>query len=165
MTIGIIYYSRTGNTKAVAQILAEKLKQKKAAVDLIEIEAVKHPGFLAAGRSAMKQVDLPIKNPDIDLGKYTTLVVGSPTWAGSCSPFIKTFFSSAKNIKGKKTAMFITRGGALDPQGKSRQMMQQNLLNAGVNLSDNFLGLQMKKGKILDGETQIDGFVESLLEK
>jgi flavodoxin len=165
MTIGIVYYSRTGNTRTVAQMLAEKLKQSKAAVDLIEIEAMKRPGFFTAGRAAMKQIELPIKNTNVDLGKYSTLVVGSPTWGGCCSPFIKTFFSSAKNTQGKRTAMFITRGGAQDPQEKSRLMMQQNLTTAGVNLSSHFLGLQMKNGKIVDGEHHIDGFVESILEK
>lgn len=165
MTIGIIYYSRTGNTQAVARILSEKLKKKAAVVDLIEIEAVKRPGFFTAGRSAMKQEELPIKNTDVDLGKYTTLVVGSPTWGGCCTPFIKTFFSSAKNIKGKNTALFITGGGKPDPQGKPREMMRQTLTNVGVNLSDSFLGLQMKKGTIKEGEQQIDGFVQSILEK
>ena len=165
MTIGIIYYSRTGNTRAAAQILAEKLKKKEAAVDLIEIEAVKRPGFFTAGRAAMKQKELPIKNTDIDLGKYKTLIVGSPTWGGCCSPFIKTFFSSAKNIKGKNTALFITGGGTPDPQGRPREMMRDSLTNVGVNLSDSFLGLQMRRGTIKDGEQHIDGFVQSVLEK
>jgi len=165
MTIGVIYYSRTGNTRAAAQILAEKLKKKEAAVDLIEIEAVKRPGFFTAGRAAMKQKELPIKNTDIDLGKYKTLLVGSPTWGGCCSPFIQTFFSSAKNIKGKNAALFITAGGKPEPQGKPREMMQQSLTNIGVNISDSFLGLQMRKGTIIDGEQHIDGFVQSILEK
>ncbi|MCX6662559.1 MAG: flavodoxin family protein [Euryarchaeota archaeon] len=163
MTIGIVYYSRTGNTRAAAQLLADKLKQQNLSVDLIEIEAVKRPGFFSAGRAAMKQVELPIKNTDVDLGNYSTLVVGSPTWGGCCSPFIKTFFSSAKNIKGKKTALFITGGGMPDPQGKPRQMMQQDLTNFSVNLSDSFLGLQMKKGKIIKGAQQVDQFVQSIL--
>jgi len=165
MTTGIVYYSRTGNTKAVAQLLAEKLKQQNIAVDLIEIEAVKRPGFFSAGRAAMKQIELPIKNTDVDLGKYSTLIVGSPTWGGCCSPFIKTFFSSAKNMKGKKTALFVTSGGAPDPQGKPRQMMRQNLTNAGMNLSDSFLGLQMRKGSIVEGEQHIEKFIQSVLEK
>jgi len=165
MTIGIVYYSRTGNTRTVAQLLAEKLKQQKASVDLIEIEAVKRPGFFSAGRAAMKQLELPIKNTNVDLGKYSTLIVGSPTWGGCCSPFIKTFFSSAKNINGKKTALFITGGGLPDPQGNPRQMMQQYLSNFGANLSDSFLGLQMQKGKMKEGEQQVDRFVESILLK
>jgi len=165
MAIGIVYYSRTGNTRTAAQILAEKLRTQQATVDLIEIEAVKRPGFFTAGRAAMKEKELPIKNTNVDLGKYETLLVGSPTWGGCCSPYIKTFFSSAKNVKGKKTAMFITGGGKPEPQGKPRQMMQQSLTDAGMKTTDVFLGLQMGKGLIKEGEQQIDGFVQSVLKK
>ena len=35
MKIGIVYYSRTGNTRKIAQILEEKFKKEKAEVDLI----------------------------------------------------------------------------------------------------------------------------------
>jgi flavodoxin len=165
MTIGIVYYSRTGNTQIVAQLLAEKLKQKNQDANLIEIEAVKNPGFFSAGRAAMKQRELPIKNTDVDLGKYSTFIVGSPTWAGCCPPLIKTFFSSAKNIQGKKTALFITGAGLPDSQGKPRKMMTQYLSESGLNISDDFLGLQMQKGKIQSGEQQIEGFVRSILVK
>jgi len=165
MTIGIIYYSRTGNTRSAAHRLAEELKKRQATVDIIEIEAVKRPGFFTAGRAAMQQKELPIKNTDVDLGKYSTLIVGSPVWGGCCAPFIKTFFSSAKNIKGKKTALFITGGGTPEPQGKPRTMMQENLTNVGVNLSDSFLGLQMRKGTIKEGEQDIERFVQSILGK
>jgi hypothetical protein len=92
-------------------------------------------------------------------------LLGRRFGGGCCSPFIKTFFSSAKNIKGKKTAMFITSGGKPDPQGKPREMMRQSLTNVGVNLSDSFLGLQMRRGTIVDGEQHIDGFVQAILEK
>lgn len=163
--IGIVYYSRTGNTRAVASILAEKFRQKQLTVDVIEIEAVKRPGFFTAGRAAMKQQELPIKNPNTDLGKYTTLIVGSPTWGGCAPPFIKTFFSSAKNVTGKKTALFITGGGKPDPQGKPRQMIQQTLQNLGMDNPTLFLGLQMGKGKIKAGEQEIEVFIQSVLKK
>src|SRR4030042_3891710 len=55
MKIGIVYYSRTGNTRNAAQLLEKKLREKKAEVDLIEIEHVKKPGFFTAGRAAMKK--------------------------------------------------------------------------------------------------------------
>jgi flavorubredoxin len=112
----------------------------------------------------MKQKDLPIKTTNIDLGKYTTLILGSPVWARTCAPFIKTFLSSAQNIKGKKTAVFITGGGLPEPHGKPRTMMQHHLTNAGATLSDSFLGLQMRKGRIKEGENQIEGFIRSLPE-
>ncbi len=163
--IGIVYYSRTGNTKAIATLLADTLQQKQADVDLIEIEALKRPGFFTAGRAAMKQQQLPIKNTTVDLGKYETVIVGSPTWGGSATPFISTFFSSAQNIKGKKVFLFVTGGGIPDPKGKPRQMMQQTLGSLGMAVSDSFLGLQMRKGTIKNGKEHIDAFVRSVLTK
>jgi hypothetical protein len=44
-------------------------------------------------------------------------------------------------------------------------MIQQSLIAIGLKISDSFLGLQMRKGMIADGEHQIDGFVQSILEK
>ena len=80
MKICIIYYSRTGNTRNVAKLLEGKLKEQKADVELIEIEAVKKLGFLKAGIAAMTQKELPITNTDVDLKKYDKILVGSPTW-------------------------------------------------------------------------------------
>ena len=45
MKIGIVYYSRTGNTKYAAEIIEKKLKDLKKDVDSIEIEHLKKPGF------------------------------------------------------------------------------------------------------------------------
>ena len=160
MKTAIVYYSRSGNTKYAAQMLKEKLKGKNIDVDLIEIQSVKRPGFFKAGRAAMREMDLPIKNIDVDLHSYDAFVVGSPIWAGKPAPFIKTFFSTAKNVKGKKTVMFVTGGGKPDSQGKAKDCIKQQLETVGVNATDAILVLQMKKGKIKDGEQQIDGFLK-----
>jgi flavodoxin len=160
MKIAVIYYSRTGNTKQVAQQLEEKLKLRNRDVDVIEIQAVKKPGFFSAGSAAMKQKDLPIKNSGFDLKPYDTLLVGSPTWAGQPSPFIKTFFSSAKNAKGRRTALFIIGGGKLGTHANALATMKNNLEQTGVTVADAFLELQMNKGTIVAGEQDIDGFLE-----
>jgi flavodoxin len=57
MKIGIVYYSRTGNTRHVAKLLEEKLKEKKADVELVEIEHIKKPGFFKAGRVSMAKMN------------------------------------------------------------------------------------------------------------
>ena len=69
MKIGLVYYSRTGNTKKIAKILEEKFKEKNTEIDLIEIEHVKKPGFFAAGKASTKQLELPIKNNHFDMQK------------------------------------------------------------------------------------------------
>ena len=163
MKIGIVYYSRTGNTKQAAKILEEKLKEKKAEVDLIEIEHVKRPGFLKAGRSAMKQEEVPIKNTNFDMKKYDFLIVGSPTWGGCPSPFVKSFIDKAKNIKGKKAAVFGTGMSPIDKREKFNETIKNNLESVGTKKVDNYLLLKMKKEQIKDGEQNIDSFINTVL--
>jgi len=163
MKIGIVYYSRTGNTKHVAKVLEEKFKGKKTEVDLIEIEHVKRPGFFTAGRAAMKQLELPIKNTDVDMKKYDFILAGSPTWGGCPSPFVKTFMSNAKNVKGKKAAVFSTCGGSVDNREKFNEIIKNNLESIGLKTVDNYLALKMKKERIIDGEHNIDNFVKTVL--
>ena len=163
MKIGIVYYSRTGNTRKAAQILEEKFKEEKAEVDLIEIEHLKRPGFLKAGKSAMKQLELPIKNTDFDMKKYDVIIAGSPTWGGSPSPFVKSFMNKAENIKGKKVAVFGTGMSPIDKRERFNEIIKNNLESAGIKTIDNYLLLQMKKEKIVGGGQNIDNFVKTVL--
>jgi flavodoxin len=163
MKIGIVYYSRTGNTRRVAKILEEKLKEKKAEVDLIEIEHVKRPGFFAAGKAGTKQLELPIKNTDFNMGKYDIIVAGSPTWNGRPSSFMNSFINKARNIHGKKFALFGTGMSPLNAREQFKEIMKNNLEKAGVKTSDSFLALQFRRGKPVDGEQNIDNFVNSVL--
>ncbi len=163
MKIGIVYYSRTGNTRKAAHVLEEKFKKENTEVDLIEIEHAKRPGFLTAGRAAMKQEEVPIKNTDFDMKKYDFLIVGSPTWGGCPSPFVKSFIDRAKNIKGKKAAVFGTGMSPIDKRERFNEIFKNNLESVGTKKVDNYLLLKMKKEKIKDGEQNMDSFVNTVL--
>jgi flavodoxin len=163
MKIGIVYYSRTGNTRQVAKILEGKLREKNNEVDLIEIEHMKRPGFFTAGRASMKQRELPIKNSDFDMKKYDLIIAGSPTWGGRPSPFIKTFMKKAENVKPKKVAVFGTGMSPIERREQFNEIMRKNLEDLGIKTIDNFLAINFKRGKIVDGEQNIDNFINSLL--
>ena len=163
MKIGLVYYSRTGNTRQVAKTLEEKLKEKNAEVDLIEIEHVKRPGFFAAGKASMNQLDLPIKNNDFDMQKYDVIVVGTPTWAGRPSPYAKVFINKAENIKGKKVAVFSTGMSPISKREQFKDTIKNNLEKAGIKTFDSILALQFTRGKLTDGEKDIDNFVNTVL--
>jgi len=165
MKIGIVYYSRTGNTKQVAKILEEKLKQKKTQVGLIEIEHVKKPGFFTAGKAAARQLELPMKNTNFDMEKYDVIIAGSPTWAGKPSPFITSFMNKAENIKGKKVAVFGTGMSPINKREQFNEIMRNNLEKTGIKTVDNYLFINFKRGKIVDGEQNIDNFVNMILKK
>jgi len=163
MTICILFYSRTGNTREVASILEKKVKDKKKNVEPIEIQHTKKPGFFKAGRAAITKKELPIQNTDFDLDKYDLLMVGYPTWAGKPAPYIKTFMSKAENIKDKKVAFFNTCGGSIEDSKKTFDIIKQDLHNMGLSTTDHFLSLRMKKQKIIDGEQNIDDFVNKII--
>ncbi len=163
MKIGLVYYSRTGNTRQVAKMLEKKLIEKKAEVDLIEIEHVKKPGFFAAGKAGTKQLELPMKNIDLNMGKYDVILAGSPIWNKRPSTFIITFIKKAQDMKGKKIAVFSNGLSPITERGPFKEILKTNLEIAGVKPFDSFLALQFKREKLVDGDQNIDNFVNSVL--
>jgi len=107
----IIFYSRTGTTKKVAQNLAAKLN-----ADTEEIIAQKDRrgiwGYLISGREAMKKIPAKIAPTQKDSAFYDLVIVGTPRWVTVSSP-IRTYLVENKN-KFKKMAFFLLRGGAKD---------------------------------------------------
>ena len=161
MKVGIVYYSRTGNTKKAAEIIREKLEKNKENVELIEIEHAKKPGFFKAGRAAMRQTELPIKNKDYNLEKYDTILVGSPTWAGKPSPYLRTFFNKAENLKGKQAGIFITGSASGEKNQKTSDNLKDYLEKKGLKTIDKTLNLQVKKEEIKEEKT-IDDFLKNI---
>ena len=108
MKILVIYYSRTGNTKLVAEAIAESLN-----ADIEKIEDKKDRtgvlGYLRSGYEAIfkKLTEIqPInKNPE----EYDLVIVGSPVWVGRLSSPVRTYLSKHGH-KIKNTAFFITCG-------------------------------------------------------
>jgi flavodoxin len=117
----IVFYSRTGTTKKLAEKIAEFLK-----ADIEEIIDLKDRsgavGWLASGRDAMKKKLTDIKKINNDISKFDLIIIGTPNWAGSVTPAIRTFLLKNKdNIK--KIAFFCTMGG--ENPGKVFIQMQE----------------------------------------
>ena len=165
MKIGIIFYSRTGNTRSIAKLLENKFKEEKADVELVEIEHAKKSSFFKAGGAAMKQQELPIKNTNFDLKKYDFIIAGTPIWAGRPSPYVKTFMNKSENVKGKRGAFFLTGVTNLEEREKATKIIKNDLEKAGLKVIDATLLLKMKKEEIIDGEQNIDDFINAVLSK
>lgn len=163
MRIGVIYYSRTGNTKLVAEKLREKLKNKKINVELVEIQHTKKPGFFKAGYAAIKQKELPITNIDFNIEKYDLLLIGSPIWVGKPAPFVKTFINKAENTKDKKAMVFLTCRSKPDKYVNTAKIISKYLEKLNIETTDEPLILKMKKKQILSDEQKIDKFVEKII--
>jgi len=108
----IVYYSRDGNTKKVAEKLAEQMS-----CDIIQITESKSRkgilGFLKAGMEASRKTQPPIILPEINLEDYELFLIGTPIWAGAMASPVRTFMVQ-KLPKTADYAIFYTRGGAGD---------------------------------------------------
>ncbi len=105
----ILYYSRTGKTR----FLAEKLKEELGG-DLVEIRDLrkrKGPfGFLRGVRDAGLGSNTEVAPLDIDLSKYELIMLGTPVWSYSPTPALNTFLRT-HNLLDKKVIIFVTSRG------------------------------------------------------
>ena len=115
----VLYYSQTGNTKAVAEEIANKL-----GADIEEITMVDpyDPDFQATINRCMKEREqeiLPTINPvKADLANYDVIFLGYPVWFGTYAPPVITFLKDA-DLSGKKIVPFCTFGsGGLESSVK-----------------------------------------------
>jgi len=102
----VVYYSRTGNTRFVAELVAKHL-----GADIEEVIDHKNRkgilGWLSAGKDARLRKETQISPSEHDPCNYELIVVGSPVWGGSLTPAIRTYLRK-HDLSGKKVAIFNT---------------------------------------------------------
>ena len=115
----VLYYSQTGNTKAVAEEIANKL-----GADIEEITMLEpyDPDFQTTIDRCMKDREqgiLPEIQPvKADLANYDVIFLGFPVWFGTYAPPVITFLNNA-DLSGKKIVPFCTFGsGGLESSVK-----------------------------------------------
>ena len=115
MRTAIVYYSMSGNTKYVADKIAEKIE-----ADIVIIEPVKaYPDkgakkFIWGGKSAVMGEKPQLRPYEFSADKYDRIILGTPVWASNFAPPIRTFIKENPEISGKKIAVFtcFSGGGA-----------------------------------------------------
>ena len=112
MKTAIVYYSMSGNTKMVAEIIAKELS-----ADLIEIKPVKdYPDkgarkFIWGGMKAVMG-EKPQLNPYEFNGDYDRIIFATPVWASSFTPPIRTFIDENRAaLKGKRFVVCVCYAG------------------------------------------------------
>lgn len=94
MKVLVVFYSRSGQTKKVAENLANNLKSDmEEIIDLTDRSGIK--GWLLGGRDAMKGSLTEIKvtkNPK----NYDLVIIGTPIWAGKEVPAVKSYVAKFK---------------------------------------------------------------------
>ncbi|ABR55314.1 putative flavodoxin [Methanococcus vannielii SB] len=143
----VIYYSLTGNTEFVAEMIS-----KYASADILKIELLrdisenKVSRFLELLRFILFRKKPEIKDILIDIDEYDTIYIGTPVWAGNMAAPIRTFFSKYKFSK-KKVAVFCTADKNI---GKTLERMKNELLDNKIIGGTIFLDVLNKKEETND---------------
>jgi len=103
----VIYYSRSGNTEAMAREVARKFN-----ADIVKIEAERYPldyqGWRNAANDADDKVTMVQIAPEIvDMRKYRLVFIGSPIWWYRPAPPLWTFVEK-NDFKEKNVILFNT---------------------------------------------------------
>ena len=108
MKVLVVYYSRTENTKLIAEAITQSLE-----TDIEEIRDKKNRtgafGFLISGYEALFKKPTDIEKAVETPEKYDLVIVGSPVWVGRLSSPVRTYLSLYGN-KMKRVAFFATYG-------------------------------------------------------
>lgn len=149
----IIYYSRAGATKSVA----EKIRDAFHA-DMIFVEPEKAYGnYLSAvirnGTEKMTKNAAKVKTPVKDVSEYDVVFIGFPVWYGTMPTFMQEYVKKC-NIHGKKVIPFATAAS----NGKESSLKTVKEIFADCEVSDYFYTTKPKNG-------EADAWVKGLVQK
>jgi len=102
----VVFYSRTGTTKKVAEAISSILE-----CDVEEVFDTKNRagflGYTSAGREATSKRLTTIRETKVDPFLYDLVIIGTPIWASTISSPIRTYLSQNKG-RFKQVAFFCT---------------------------------------------------------
>ncbi len=102
----VVYYSRSGNTEAMAREIARKFK-----ADIVKIESDKYTldynGWRHANADADEKIFAEIKPEIVDMEGYRLVFLGSPIWWFRPAPPLWTFVEK-NNFADKNVILFNT---------------------------------------------------------
>lgn len=102
----IAYYSRTGNTRQVADAVASHCVSPTVHRIRPVVERT-YPNWLL--RSFVPGSTVCIEPVEADLRQYDAVFLGAPKWTLSCPPF--TAYLRQVSLAGTPTGLFLTYGG------------------------------------------------------
>ncbi len=158
----VVYYSRSGNTEAMAREIARKFN-----ADIVKIEAERYSldyqGWRNAANDADEKVTMAQITPEIvDMGKYRLVFVGSPIWWYRPAPPLWTFVEK-NDFKGKKVVLFNTFNSRF--KSEEIELFQKEIEKKGGRLIDHIF---VRRGRVYfqkSGEQLIEESREILKEK
>jgi len=107
----IVYYSLTGSTRFIADSLKDSIE-----ADMLELKPIKELNpdkgtkFMWGGAQSKMKKKPELEPIDIDPLEYDLVIIGTPVWAWSFTPPVRTFLSMFDLFE-KKVALWTCSAG------------------------------------------------------
>ena len=137
MKTAVVYFSLEGNTKYVAEKIASELD-----ADIITLKPIKpYPTgkfskYFWCGKSSAFKEAPKLETFPFDSAPYDLIVLGTPIWAGTFTPPIRSFLKDHQ-LAGKNVALFACCSGGQTE--KCFEQMKKELPQATVVATHRFI--------------------------
>ncbi len=122
----VVYYTRFGHNKAIAETVAREL-----GADLRRIETPREHGYAVMGFCSFFDIRMAIRPMDFDLKGVELVVLCCPVWAGKPAPPARAFLADAR-LEGRRLAVCFSSGGG--SSARARDKVRHLLAGRNVNL-------------------------------
>ena len=156
----LVYYSYTGNTKIIANIIKEKLN-----CDILELKP-KVPFLIEdydaivdeyqSNENTKKCVE--IEDINIDLNNYDKVIIGTSVWWYTITPVIREFLKKY-DLSSKEVYAFATNAGWLGRTFKEIESYCNVESELNIQFTEDW-----KEHKYLNSENEINEWINSIKE-
>ena len=131
----VIYYSYSGNTHRVVQLIVNVLKNKGEEAIPVRIRPLTEvTTFLGQCREAFLGKKPELYRTLLDLKDFDRIILGSPVWAFKPAPAINTYLDKCSSLQGKEAIAFVTYGSGVG-KDKTLQAMKKSLEKKGAHVA------------------------------
>ncbi len=143
MKSAIVYYSYSGNTQKVANMLTKALAKEGEVqqVQLIGLDESK--SFFSQCQRAILRKKAKIQPVILDLSDYDLICFGTPVWAFGPAPAMNTYLDKCSGVEGKRAILFTTYGSGTGNM-RCLKFMQDILAKKGAKQFSRFSIQQFK---------------------
>ncbi len=156
----IVYFSYTGHTQKIANMIQEKLN-----CDILELKRVEpyssdYNAVVNDEQNGENSNIIPeIEDINIDLSKYDEIILGTPVWWYRLAPVVRAFLKKY-DLSGKKIIPFATNAGWL---GQTFAEIKSLCPNAEVTDEMNIIfTTDYKSTKIVTESSEITAWLAKL---
>ncbi len=127
----VVYFSRSGQTARVAELVAHHLNAETKE-EITEVQSRRGPvGYIRSAWEAMVGSSPSITSPLVDPSDYQLVVLACPVWMSRMASPMRTYLIKMENHL-PKVALVVTEGGS----GGHRVLMQMRELTRKTPLAE-----------------------------